>query len=167
MKDKEKRIANSWRAKMVENGIYKDSETTSKEMIEEMAKVIRNANAMNCFGENCDNCKYSWHEHCNSIMQATSVFNAGYRKLPKDSVVLSKEEYKKLKMLEEGHITCEDVLEFVEKARKETAEKYKVAMILCIQEMQKYLEITEEQAKILYQHNAEIAKQFDEEMKND
>jgi hypothetical protein len=37
--------------------------------------------------------------------------------------VLSREEYEKLKMLEEGHITCEDVLEFVEKARKETAEK--------------------------------------------
>lgn len=40
-----------------------------------------------------------------------------------DSVVLSREEYEKLKMLEEGHITCEDMLEFVEKARKETAEK--------------------------------------------
>lgn len=44
-------------------------------------------------------------------------------KLPEDSVVLSREEYEKLKTLEEGHITCEDMLEFVEKARKETADK--------------------------------------------
>jgi hypothetical protein len=35
--------------------------------------------------------------------------------------VISKEEYKKLKILEEGHITCEDLLEFVKQARKETA----------------------------------------------
>lgn len=46
------------------------------------------------------------------------------------------------------------------KVVKETAEKYKIAMMLSIQEMQKYLEITEEQAKILYHHNNEIAKQF-------
>lgn len=39
VKDKEKYLDNSWRAKMVENGIYKDSETTSEEMIEEMAKL--------------------------------------------------------------------------------------------------------------------------------
>ena len=51
--------------------------------------------------------------------------------------------------------------------QKETAEKYKVAMMLCIQEMQKYLEITEEQAKILYHHNSDIAKQFSIEIKGD
>ena len=54
---------------------------------------------------------------------AEALYNVGYRKLPEDSVVLSREEYEKLKMLEECHITCEDMLEFVEKARKETAEE--------------------------------------------
>ena len=44
--------------------------------------------------------------------------------------------------------------------RDKTAREYKVAMMLAIQEMVKYLELTEEQAKILYHHNNEIAKQF-------
>jgi ferredoxin len=44
--------------------------------------------------------------------------------------------------------------------RDKTAREYKVAMMLAIQEMVKYLELTEEQAKILYHHNHEIAKQF-------
>ncbi len=46
-----------------------------------------------------------------------------------DSVVLSREEYEKLKMLEECHITCEDMLKFVEKARKETAEEILNAVV--------------------------------------
>ena len=72
----------------------------------------------------------------------------------KNSVVLSKEEYEKLKY---AWITDSDAYK---KGSKETAEKYKVAMILSIQEMQKYLELTEKQAKILYHHNNEIAKKF-------
>lgn len=94
-----------------------------------------------------------------------------------DLVVLSKEEYDCLKKIEKAYDPfwfcsfggcegvckeCKDTCEmsiFVQE-RKKTAEKYKVAMMLCIQEMQKYLEITEEQAKILYQHNADVAKQF-------
>jgi hypothetical protein len=61
-------------------------------------------------------------KHSHNYGIAKELYEQGYRKIT-DSVVLSKEEYQKLKMLEEGHITCEDVLEFVEKARKETAEK--------------------------------------------
>ena len=61
-----------------------------KEMIEEMAKV----NHEKCsFCDTCDNCKYQWHEDCEKIKYATNIYNAGYRKLPKDSVVLSREEY--------------------------------------------------------------------------
>jgi len=52
-----------------------------------------------------------------------------------------------------------------ERGSKETVEKYKVAMMLSIQEMQKYLELDEEQAKILYHHNSEIAKQFGDMIK--
>ena len=101
-----------------------------KEMIEEMAKFIRNANAMNCFGENCDNCKYSWHEHCNSIMQATSVFNAGYRKIEKDDIVIDKQEYEDLQIgkdfdygYHEGYKNTEAYYENYKlpKERKETA----------------------------------------------
>ena len=94
-----------------------------EKQIEEMAKVIKSANEINCI-RTCDNCNYyNDDSKCISFGQAIALYEQGYRKLPENSVVLSREEYEKLKMLEEGHITCEDVLEFVEKARKETAEK--------------------------------------------
>jgi hypothetical protein len=105
----------------------------------------------------------------------------GWVKPLEDSVVISREEYERLKHYEwrvtsgvcmtqkewfdfcnedSNRRTCLRIEER-EKERKETAEKYKVAMMLSIQEMQKYLELNEEQAKILYHHNNEIAKQFD------
>ena len=118
---------------------------------------------------------------------AKEVLKHYQSKLPKDSVVLSREEYERLLKIKEGMSVKEinyfsnlfklqKELEQVEKERdsaidncdrksKETAEKYKIAMMLSIQEMHKYLEITEEQAKILYHHNAEIAKQFGVEIK--
>ena len=65
-----------------------------QEQIEEMAKIIREADAITC--GNCDKCRYSWHDDCDSIMKATNLYKQGYRKLPKDSVVLSREEYEKL-----------------------------------------------------------------------
>lgn len=48
---------------------------------------------------------------------------------------------------------------------KTTANSYRISMILSIQEMQKYLEIDDEQAKLLYHHNNEVAKQFGAEAK--
>ena len=48
---------------------------------------------------------------------------------------------------------------------KATANDYRISMILSIQEMQKYLEIDDEQAKLLYHHNNEVAKQFGSEAK--
>ena len=104
-----------------------------------------------------------------------------------DKVVISKEEHQILVKTAQGKIgnmkatdflkacissgvmvevsTEEQAKQAYEKGSKETAEKYKVAMMLSIQEMQKYLEIDEEQAKILYHHNAEIAKQLSVEIK--
>lgn len=79
-----------------------------------------------------------------------------------DSFVLTNDNAEELANLIVTSPQMQSVMGDLIKAwQKETAEKYKVAMMLCIQEMQKYLEITEEQAKILYHHNAEIAKQFD------
>lgn len=52
-----------------------------------------------------------------------------------------------------------------ERGKEETVKKYKVAIMLSIQEMQKYLEITEEQAKLLYHHNYQVAKSFGIEIK--
>ena len=62
-----------------------------------------------------------------------ALYNAGYRKLPKDSVVLSREEYEKLKSRADNkcRYDCDliDMPDFerektlIEKTRKETAEK--------------------------------------------
>lgn len=101
---------------------------TKQEQIAEMAVLgcVRNPQAHTA--EECAKCDFK-HGMCNAYRHAEALYNAGYRKLPEDSVVLSREEYEKLKMLEECHITCEDMLEFVEKARKETAEEILNAVV--------------------------------------
>ena len=60
----------------------------NEKQIEEMAKVIETAN------ENCIIYKDGsrpWKEHIAQVL-----FNQGYRKLPEDSVVLSRKELKRL-----------------------------------------------------------------------
>ena len=84
----------------------KDKENKSENMqkfsveieeILEVAKIVNNS----CSGVACKECdamddltegqlKGLW---CNDIKTAQNIYNAGYRKLPKDSVVLSREEY--------------------------------------------------------------------------
>ena len=95
------------------------NEVEEKE-IEEMARTMGKCKKY----KNCEDCietykkvldKKAKLKDCELYYEATTLYNAGYRKLPEDSVVLSREEYEKLKMFKEGHITCEDTLEFVEK----------------------------------------------------
>ena len=69
---------------------------TEQEQIEEMAKFMHyKAHGKD---EDCDNekCEMCW---CSCKNDAELLYNAGYRKLPEDSVVLSREEYEKLKSL--------------------------------------------------------------------
>lgn len=73
---------------------------TEQEQIEEMAKLmcIDTSNR----GE-CEKCSFTPHKvfgftyQCSKYDNAEAIYNAGYRKLPEDSVVLSKEAYEKLK----------------------------------------------------------------------
>lgn len=93
MKDKEKKIDKSWRAKMVVKGIYKDSETTSEEMIEEMAREIYDA-LLNCRDNlNCHKCEFR-HDapFCKAEYIAKAISEHYQPKLPEDSVVLTLEE---------------------------------------------------------------------------
>lgn len=62
-----------------------------KEMIEEMAKII---GLCYCDKECQNKCAYC---DISSLNEAKKLYEIGFRKLPKDSVVLSKEEYEKLK----------------------------------------------------------------------
>ena len=102
--------------------------------------------------------------------EATALYNAGYRKLPKDSVVISMEEYKKLKMLEEGHITCDDVYEYVVNSRKETVEKDFITIIKALEERKErvhsFYGVSESVGvDIAIKTVKELAKQFGVEIK--
>lgn len=82
---------------------------TKQEQIEEMAQIIFNS-------------KYK-NDYISPLKGANELYNAGYRKIPENAVVITNEEYKMLKYLEKYHITCEDVSEYIALARKETAKK--------------------------------------------
>jgi hypothetical protein len=63
--------------------------------IEEMARIIKTANEINCI-RTCDNCEYYADDiKCISFGQAIALYNAGYRNI-KDKVVLSKEEQERI-----------------------------------------------------------------------
>jgi hypothetical protein len=84
---------------------------TDKEMIEEMAKFIPNDIVRY---DGMPRGQHLYIEQKEEI--AKELLNAGYRKIPEGSVVLSKEEYEKLCHL--AYFGYEDVKE---QARKETA----------------------------------------------
>ena len=64
---------------------------TDQEQIAEMAVLgcVRNPQAHTA--EECAKCDFK-HGMCNAYRHAEALYNTGYRKLPEDSVVLSKEE---------------------------------------------------------------------------
>ena len=63
--------------------------------IEEMAVIgcVRNPQAHTA--EECAKCDFK-NGQCNSYRQAEALYNTGYRKIPKDSVILTKVEKQKL-----------------------------------------------------------------------
>lgn len=72
-----------------------------EKQIEEMAKVMY---GYICKDKPCEKCDYHQDSkilapYCEYYLKAKDLYNADYRKLPEDSVVLSKEEYKKLRSL--------------------------------------------------------------------
>lgn len=152
---------------------------TKQEQIEEMANDIEYAIDNECKlnnGKSCEDCvfdnKGDWY--CQSLMTATHLYAEGYRKIDKDSVVLSREEYEKVDkeiinkstydtIWKAGYNAYEKTIgECVAEARKETAEKYHKAMRKVIHERDYiggYAEIG------LQEENDEIAKQFGVEIK--
>lgn len=88
--------------------------------IEEMAVIgcVRNPQAHTA--EECAKCDFK-NGQCNSYRQAEALYNAGYRKIPKDSVVLSREEQEKILTATEKRI--KELKRQILQARNETAEK--------------------------------------------
>lgn len=72
-----------------------------KEQIEEMAVIgcVRNPQAHTA--KECAKCDFK-QGMCNAYRHAEALYNAGYRKIPENAVVLTKEEYDKLGLFEES-----------------------------------------------------------------
>ena len=89
---------------------------TKQEQIEEMAVIgcVRNPQAHTT--EECLKCEFS-DGCCNAYRHAEKLYNAGYKKLPEDAIILTKEEYIDLSQ--------NYVKEQKEQAVKEFAEKLK------------------------------------------
>ena len=109
---------------------------TKQEQIEEMGKVMPEK-----IKDPLDNSRYIIFGKSLRREIARIYYNAGYRKLPEDSVVLSREEYnlliniKKFFETADGEISAGNLLvylkEFKEQERKETAEKILKAFEYC------------------------------------
>lgn len=72
-----------------------------QEQIEEMAVIgcVRNPQAHTA--EECSKCDFK-QGMCNAYRHAEALYNAGYRKIPENAVVLTKEKYDKLGLFEES-----------------------------------------------------------------
>ena len=88
--------------------------------VEEMAVIgcVRNPQAHTA--EECAKCDFK-NGQCNAYRHAEALYNAGYRKIPKDSVVLSREEQERILTATEKRI--KELKRQILQARKETAEK--------------------------------------------
>jgi hypothetical protein len=116
--NKERHIDNSWRAKMVEKGLYKDSEITSEEkQIEEMAKLIKDYCIIDA--------SYGGKPYANDYENLARILLEHYQpKLPEDSFVLTNDNAEELANLIVTSPQMQSVMSDLIKAwQKETAEK--------------------------------------------
>lgn len=88
--------------------------------IEEMAVIGCARTPQAHTTEECTKCGFK-NGRCNAYRHAETLYNAGYRKIPKDSVVLSREEQEKILTATEKRI--EELKRQILQARNETAEK--------------------------------------------
>ena len=72
-----------------------DKNKDEMKMIEEMAELIYNRQSQ-CIVYNCEECEYSGNHKCSSIKKAAAIYNAGYRKIAEDEVVVKKSDYAEL-----------------------------------------------------------------------
>ncbi|MDY4592596.1 MAG: hypothetical protein SO434_04255 [Eubacteriales bacterium] len=121
-----------YNTKIVREYLGGEEKMTKQEQIEEMAKVLSTVKRCEALAlSECikKKCEYPHYEGvtCIAEHQAETLYEQGYRKLPKDSVVLTREEYEVLKVkAKEKHWlgTCIAVWENAKiDASKETAKE--------------------------------------------
>ena len=91
--------------------------------IEEMAKLVQQDM---CGDIPCEECNYHGKmkilpRYCVAYLIVEKLYNAGYRKIPENAVVLTREEWQKMK--NSLYYSKEALEKKLQKARKETAEK--------------------------------------------
>jgi hypothetical protein len=126
-------------------------------MIEEMAKVLEFC----CTDKNIENCNSDMScDYC----RAKELYNAGYRKIPENAVVLTREEWDKYQTTNRDWNAI--YFEGIEKARKETAEKLSDKlhrkMEPYMQPHTLYWQKEKELFKVFLDKFDEIAKEFTE-----
>lgn len=107
-----------------------------QKQIEEIERDIKKALEFDCSKSKCKTCKHKNEDNCEIPLIADYLIEQGYRKLPKDSVVLTKEEYEvlanqyknleiKYSNLSDNYRLCKDANEVLKHnvvtTRKETA----------------------------------------------
>ena len=123
-----------------------------KEMIEEMANDLEEEFVLcgtlsNCGTKRCSRCFSKY------------LYEQNYRKIPKDSVMLSKEEYTQLLKSNINDVS-EYITDELKQASKETAEKYSEMVEKFILELFNTARITGCQRDLLLKRNKKLAKQF-------
>lgn len=111
---------------------------TKQEQIEEIKRDIKKALEFDCSKDKCKTCKHKNEDNCEIPLITDYLIEQGYRKLPKDSVVLTKEEYEmlanqyknleiKYSNLSDNYRLCKDANETLKynivTTRKETAKE--------------------------------------------
>ena len=66
-----------------------------KKMIEEMIEIIHREQ-INCIKNGCKECEYYGYVHCVSSRKAEALYNAGYRKVGDDEIVIKQTDYVEL-----------------------------------------------------------------------
>ena len=151
------------KAKEFEKG-WEEYQAKKKQEIEEIVKLLRDKCASIVYWDYYnDDFNPSYKKELRNV--AKIIINAGYRKIDKDSVVLSREEYERLKKqdLFMKDYTIVEVLEKeCKKARKETARKLIKTLLDFIhnETFRKGYELKKVERKVI-----ELAKQFGVEIK--
>ena len=95
MTDKEKQIFDKYGNYNFPTDIKQSGQNIATTQIEEMAKEIHFNYWGLCAKDNCANCPHNVLNICKDKKIAEKLYNAGYRKIPEGSVVLSRKEYAK------------------------------------------------------------------------
>ena len=111
---------------------------TKQEQIEEIKRDIKKALEFDCSKGKCKTCKHKNEDNCEIPLITDYLIEQGYQKLPKDSVVLTKEEYEmlsnqyknleiKYSNLSDNYKLCKDANEMLKRnvvtTRKETSKE--------------------------------------------